>query len=162
MVRSTLRLVHLIEDSLLISLLIGMIVLASGQIFLRNFFDIGFTWIDPLLRVMVMWTGLIGATVASRDNKHIRIDLIGRYLPRRTNLVLQIFVGLFVSFICMVIGWFAARWVWMDFEDAFPAFAGIPGWWLEIIIPIAFALIAIRYLIHSVVWARMLFSGQET
>lgn len=161
MVRTTLRLIHLIEDSLLISLLIGMIVLASGQIFLRNFFDIGFIWIDPLLRVMVMWTGLIGATVASRDNKHIRIDLIGRYLPRRTNLVLQIFVGLFVAFVCIVIGWSAGQWVWMDFKDAFPAFAGIPGWWLEIIIPIAFALIAIRYLAHSVIWTRMLFADQE-
>ena len=74
---------------MLISLLISMILLSSGQIVLRNFFDIGIIWIDPLLRVLVLWTALVGATVASRENKHIRIDLLSRYFERNTLRLIQ-------------------------------------------------------------------------
>ena len=54
MLSQLLRFIHLLEDTLLITLLVSMMVLASGQIILRNFFDQGFLWIDPLLRVLVL------------------------------------------------------------------------------------------------------------
>ena len=148
---------------LLIGLLIGMILLASGQIMLRNFFDTGFVWIDPLLRVLVLWSGLIGATVASRDNKHIRIDLLSRYFHKRIHLGLQVLVGLFTSIVCIIIAWYGAKWVQMDYQDQLLAFANLPSWVLELIIPLAFALIALRYLTHSLRWLIMLlnFKDQE-
>jgi TRAP-type C4-dicarboxylate transport system permease small subunit len=143
---------QLIEDSLLIVLLISMVLLANGQIVLRNFFDLGITWVDPLLRVLVLWSGLIGATVASRDNKHIRIDLISHFFKKRIHLVLQAFVGLFTAFICSLIAWHGARWVHMDYQDHLSAFAGLPAWLLEVIIPLAFGLIAVRYLTNGSAW----------
>ncbi len=147
--------IHLLEDSLLISLLISLIVLSSGQILLRNFFDFGIIWIDPLLRVLVLWAGLIGATVASRDNKHIRIDLISHFFSTRLHLLIQSFVGLFTTAICGLIAWHGSRWVQQDYQDQLTSFADLPSWALEIIIPLAFGLIAIRYLIHSLCWIRM-------
>ncbi|TNF86538.1 MAG: TRAP transporter small permease subunit, partial [Gammaproteobacteria bacterium] len=80
---------HRAEDALLVILLTAMIVLACTQILLRNFFDSGIVWIDPLLRVMVLWIGLVGATVATRHNKHIRIDLLSRYFERNTHSLIQ-------------------------------------------------------------------------
>jgi TRAP-type C4-dicarboxylate transport system permease small subunit len=58
-----------------------MISLAFAQIVLRNGFDGGIVWADSLLRIMVLWIALIGAVVASRDQRHINIDLISRFLP---------------------------------------------------------------------------------
>ena len=155
------RLIHIFEDSLLISLLISMIVLASGQIALRNFFDMGLVWIDPLLRVLVLWTGLIGATVASRDNKHIRIDLISHFFNKRIHLLIQTMVGIFTTFICGVVAWHGARWVHMDFTDKLLGFSDLPAWTLEIIIPIAFGLIALRYLNHSICWCGMFINFEQ-
>lgn len=132
-----------------------MIVLASGQIALRNFFDMGFIWIDPLLRVLVLWTGLIGATVASRDNKHIRIDLLSTVFNKRFHMLLQSLVALFTTLVCSIIAWHGARWVLMDYQDNLTAFAGLPAWILEIIIPLAFGLIALRYFILGINWFRM-------
>jgi TRAP-type C4-dicarboxylate transport system permease small subunit len=152
LIRSLLHLVHRFEDALLILLLIGMVLLASSQILMRNLFDGGFLWIDPLLRLLVLWTGLVGATVASRDNRHIRIDLLSRILPKKVHLVIQFMVGLFTAFVCGVIAWHGARWVRLDYEDGLLGFHGLPAWLLEIIIPIAFGLIALRYLIHSIDW----------
>ncbi len=153
------KLTHLLEDSLLMLLLGSMIVLASGQIILRNFFDFGFIWIDPLLRLLVLWTGLIGATVASRDNKHIRIDLLSRYLSKDVHLFIQFLVGLFTSFICTIIAWHGASWVLLDYQDNLLGFQDLPAWIMESIIPLAFGLIALRYLTHSVTWFIMCFNS---
>jgi tripartite ATP-independent transporter DctM subunit len=64
---------HRAEDALLVVLLSTMIVLAGTQIILRNFLDSGFVWIDPLLRVLVLWLGLLGASVTCRAGQ--RLDL---------------------------------------------------------------------------------------
>ena len=53
------------EDGVLAVLLGGMILLATLQIGLRNFADTGFIWADPLLRIMVLWLGLVGAVAAT-------------------------------------------------------------------------------------------------
>ena len=139
-----------------------MILLSSGEIVLRNFFDHGIIWIDPLLRVLVLWAGLIGATVASRDNKHIRIDLISRLFSKRVHLFIQIFIGLFTASVCGVIAWHGARWVLQDYRDSLTAFQGLPSWALEIIIPLAFGLIALRYLLHSFCWLGMFMRYDES
>ena len=75
-----LNVVYRIEDGILVALLALMIALAAVQIFLRNFFGAGIIWGDVLVRVLVLWIGLIGAMIATRQNKHISIDLVARFL----------------------------------------------------------------------------------
>ncbi len=144
---------HRAEDALLVFLLSSMIFIAALQILLRNFFDAGIVWADPLLRVGVLWLGMIGATVATRHNKHIRIDLLSKLFDRNTHRLIQSVVGQISAWTCLVIAWFGMHWIRLDYEDGFTAFAGIPAWMLEIIIPIAFGLIGLRYFIMSCGWA---------
>ena len=66
----------LAEDTLLVLILSAMILLAAGQIILRNFLDIGFIWGDELLRMLVLWLAVAGALAASRSDKHISIDVL--------------------------------------------------------------------------------------
>lgn len=58
-IQRVLYVVHRLEDSILVALLLAMIVLAVTQIALRNGFDTGITWADALLRVMVLWIALL-------------------------------------------------------------------------------------------------------
>jgi len=146
---------HRAEDALLVALLGLMIVLASTQILLRNFFDSGFVWIDPILRVLVLWLGLIGATVATRDNKHIRIDLLSQIFKRNTHRLIQSLVGQICAWTCLVIAWHGMKWIQLDYVDGLISFAGIPAWMLEIIVPLSFALIGLRYFIMSVCWLKL-------
>ena len=141
--------VYRVEDTLLVVLLSAMIMLAASQIVLRNFFEFGFVWADPLLRVMVLWLGLIGATVASRGNKHIKIDLLSHYFHSTSNLLIQAVVSMFTAGVCLIIAWHGAHWIRLDYIDNMTGFAGIPAWVLEIIIPLSFALIGIRYCLIS-------------
>jgi len=146
---------HRVEDALLVLLLSMMILLASMQILLRNLFEFGFIWVDPLLRVMVLWLGLIGATVATRYDKHIRIDLLTQAFSRSAHRLVQFFVGQFSAWICLLIAWYGAGWIRLDIEDGMIAFAGIPAWTLEIIVPISFALIGIRFFLKSIFWLNL-------
>ena len=147
--------VHRVENTLLVVLLSTMIVLASLQIVLRNFFDFGLVWADPLLRVMVLWLGLIGATVASRGNKHIKIDLLTRYFRRTSNLLIQAVVSMFTAVVCTIIAWHGAHWIRLEYLDGMIGLSGIPAWMFEIIIPITFALIGIRYFLFSIRWGSL-------
>ena len=147
--------VHRFEDILLVVLLSSMILLASTQIMLRNLFDFGFVWADPLLRIMVLWLGMIGATVASRDNRHIHIDLVSHFFSKTSYLLVQTLVGQFTSWVCLLVAWYGAHWVRLDFVDGLTGILGIPAWALEIIIPITFALIGIRYFLFSLRWGSL-------
>lgn len=153
--QALIRQVHRVEDALLVALLTTMIVLASTNILLRNFFDSGFVWIDPILRVMVLWLGLIGATVATRNNKHIRIDLLSKFFDRNTHRLIQSIVGQVSAWTCLLVAWHGFKWIHLDYQDGLTSFAGIPAWMLEIVIPATFALIGLRYLIMSFCWAQL-------
>ncbi len=63
-----LRIIHGFEDGLLALMVAAMIFLAGSQILLRNLFDTGFAWADPVLRLLVLWVGLLGALAASRTD----------------------------------------------------------------------------------------------
>ena len=94
---------HRAEDGLLALLLTLMIVLAGTQILMRNLFDSGFVWIDPLLRALVLWVGLVGATVATRHNKHIRIDLLSQYFRRNTVRLIEVVVSQVSAWTCLLV-----------------------------------------------------------
>ena len=71
------------ETALLVLVLGFMVVFAFLQVVLRNIFDEGILWGDILLRHLVLWVGFIGASLATREQKHINIDLFSRWLPEK-------------------------------------------------------------------------------
>ena len=135
-----------VEDGILVSLLTAMIGLAGTQIVLRNLWDTSIGWGDPLLRVTVMWVGLLGAMAASRDDNHITIDLVSRLLEDRAKSVTRSVTGLFSSVVCLALAWHGMRFVLFEREDQAMAFASVPAWMCELIIPVAFGIMALRFL----------------
>jgi TRAP-type C4-dicarboxylate transport system permease small subunit len=141
--------VHRIEDGIVALLLGAMIVLAGTQIVLRNVLAGGAGWIDPLLRVLVLWVGLLGAVAASRSDKHIAIDGAVRALPPRAHCLARGFTCAFTASVAGLIAVHSARFVAMDHAARVVAFAGVPAWVLELVLPVGFALIALRYLLRA-------------
>lgn len=138
-----------LENSLLVAFLAALILLAGGQILLRNVFETGFIWADELLRVLVLWVALLGAVAASRDNKHINVDVLSRLVPARFKPTLSFILYAFTALVCGVAAAFAGQFVYGEFQYDTPGLAGLPAWALEIILPLAFGLIAWRYLVFA-------------
>ena len=139
-----------IEDWALIGLLLVAIILAVLQIFLRNFFDSGIVWADVFLRIIVLWIGMFGAMYASRNNEHINIELGIKYLSDKVKPYVQAVVFLFTAIICAIVAWYSVDFVLLEYQDNAMAFAKVPVWFTEAIIPFAFISVSLRYLISTV------------
>jgi TRAP-type C4-dicarboxylate transport system permease small subunit len=139
---------HRLEDWLLSLLLLGMILLACLQIFLRNVFDSGFVWADSLLSIILMWLGLLGALAASRYDKHIAIDVLARWPSAQLQFLIKIVTSVFAASVCLIVAFYAAGFVLEEYKYGTTAVAGWPAWWFELVIPLAFALMGLRYMIQ--------------
>ena len=142
--------IRFIESGLLVLLLSSMILLAAYQVIARNFFDTGLLWGDALVRVLVLWVTFIGATIASRNDEHIRIDLLTRFTGERSSIWLDRFRSLFTAFIAGVFAWYSYEFVRLDYEDGIIAFGAVPAWVCELVMPLGAGLICLRYLIRAV------------
>ena len=139
-------LVH-VENWILVFTLFSMILIAVLQILLRNFFGFGIIWAETLVRVLVLWTALIGAMVATRQSKHINIDIITRYLAHNARSLSNALVNLFTAAVCLIVMYYSLIFVLLEREDGSLAFANVPNWLCESIIPIAFLIMGARYLV---------------
>lgn len=145
-----LRITHYLEDGLLVTLLAMMIGLAVSQILLRNFFSSGITWATPLLGILVLWIGLTGSIVASRKKNHISINVLSHYLSKKMALLAEIVVEFFTAIVSSIITYHSIRFVASEYDENIIVFESIPAWICELIIPVAFAIIAVRYCAHAV------------
>ncbi|NOX37658.1 MAG: TRAP transporter small permease [Calditrichaeota bacterium] len=139
---------YLVENSLIVLILGTMVLLAFLQVVLRNFFSTGILWGDIFLRHLVLWVGFIGASLATREKKHINIDVLTRILPKRFVPLVQIVVDsitVIVAYVLMKAAW---RMVVFEKEGGSELFAGLPVWIFQLIIPIGFGLIGFRFLLH--------------
>ena len=137
-----------VENALLAILLSAILLIATGQILLRNLFSAGLPWADSLIRVLVLWLALVGAVIATRDNAHIGIDVLVRYIPGAARHWLQRFVNLFGAAVCAVIAWYSALLVWLEREDGLLAFAQVPVWLCQLVMPMAFAAMALHFVLQ--------------
>jgi TRAP-type C4-dicarboxylate transport system permease small subunit len=138
------------EDLLLVLLLAAMVVLAGAQIVLRNLFDSAILWADPLLRVSVLWVGMIGAMAATRDDKQISVDVASRYLPPRWRARLRVVTDLFTAGVAVVVARSAYRLMLDDRAAGMTAIASLPVWICEAILPVAYLLFAVQHVREGV------------
>lgn len=147
------------EDAVLVLVLTGMILLAAGQIIMRNFFSIGVIWGDELLRMLVLWIAVAGAVAASRGDKHINIAILDRFLPAWVKPPVKVVIHLFTSVVCGIITWHSLQFVQTSKEFGDLLLGSVPAWLLQLILPVGFGLICYRYALFAVKDTVQWFSG---
>jgi TRAP-type C4-dicarboxylate transport system permease small subunit len=135
-----------LEEILLDSFLILMVFLGLLQIIFRNILSIGLYWIDPLLRHLVLWVALLGASAATRENRHISIDLFSDRLGPRSRPIIQVCIYCFSAAICLIFVLPSIQFVVSEYEVSKPLAFGIPIWVSQSIIPVMLTIIGLRFL----------------
>ncbi len=138
-----------IENVILIVMLLTMIFLAFLQVVLRNFFSTSIFWGDTLLHHLVLWVAFIGASLATKENRHINIDALSRLLSKTAKRITTILVNLFAATVCFFLMRAAITFIKSEREAASTLFAEIPTWIFQIIIAIGFGLMMLRFIIHA-------------
>jgi TRAP-type C4-dicarboxylate transport system permease small subunit len=96
---------------------------------------------------MVLWAGLFGAAVATKQGKHITIDIISHMLPEQYQSWLQALLNLFATGVSTTLTYAAIIFVRDEATYGGRALLDIPSWGLNLIFPLAFGIISFRFLI---------------
>ena len=140
--------VNTLENWLIAALALALMLLAGVQIVLR-LLDHGLIWLDPLLRVLVVWVALLGAVAAARSDKHISLDVVGKLLHGKALRVARVFAFGFASVMSLVMLRASLGLIELDRESATTLFGSVPAWWAELILPIAFTLLSLRFALRA-------------
>jgi TRAP-type C4-dicarboxylate transport system permease small subunit len=142
-----------LEEILLGAFLIFMVLLGFIQILFRNVLSVGLYWIDPLLRHSVLWVALLGASVATREDRHISIDLLSEKLGFKSRAFLQGGINLFAAVICLILVRPSIRFVQEEYAVGKILAFDIPNWVSQSVIPLMLAVLGLRFLGKT--WANL-------
>ena len=86
---------------------------------------------------------------AARTRRHIAIDALPRLLSPPWHRVAWSISQLATSVVCALLAWYG--WGMVGMERELPAWfvPGIPSWWPMLAVPLAFALMSLRFLIAA-------------
>ena len=151
--RQSILLLHRLEDGVLVMALLTMLGVALTQIVLRNLFDTGIAWADPFVRILILWVTMLGAMAATREQSHIAIDAVSRYLGPLPRRITQGVCALLAAAVCGVASWYTWEFMQFEREDGTIAFANVPVWMCQLILPLGFGVMAVRFVITLFVQA---------
>jgi TRAP-type C4-dicarboxylate transport system permease small subunit len=138
-----------IETVLLVFFLSVMVVLAFGQVVLRNVFGTGVLWADPLVRQMVLWSGFLGAALATREDRHISVDAFTKFLSPGTKSLVKIVTSVAAAVAALFLAMAAWGFLQEEKTSGGEMFLGIPSWVGLLIVPAGYAVIMIHFLITA-------------
>ena len=138
-----------LELGIVIILLSTMIIFAFLQVVLRNIFSTGIEWVEIFLRHDVLWLGFLGGTLATSNQRHIKIDAVSHLISKRNQAILHFITNLFAASICILLTQASIKFVGSEIEMKSIVFDGIPAWYVELIIPVGFALHSIHFLFRT-------------
>ncbi len=143
----------IVEKTVLVGLLCSLIVLSFGQVVARNFFSIGFIWVDQVLQLELLWIAFIGAALATEYNQHIKIDFLASIIrsdfPKK---IIGTGAHLFAFIICCLL--FIVSLAYMHavgFDSTSTIIHGVPDWSFRCIIPYCFLMMLIRSVINIMI-----------
>ena len=136
-----------LEEWILIIVVMTMVLFAFLQVVLRNVLSEGIMGGDIILRHLVLWVGFIGASLATRTERHINIDVFTRFLKGWAKLASGIIVYLFSALTGYFLTSASISFVLMEREFKTVLFGSVQSWYFQVIIPVGFALITFRFLL---------------
>jgi TRAP-type C4-dicarboxylate transport system permease small subunit len=139
-----------LEQALVVLLLTGLLGLGLLQVIERNVLASGIFWADELLQHMVLWLGFLGASLATREHRHLSIDVLSHFLSRRWQLWLE----LLINTAALVMGTLLVQAAWGLVRSEYTAGTvltfGVPAWLAQSVIPLGFGAITLRFALRLV------------
>jgi TRAP-type C4-dicarboxylate transport system permease small subunit len=134
-----------LERALVVLLLTGLLGLGLLQVIERNVLASGIFWADELLQHIVLWLGFLGASLATREHRHLSIDVLSHVLPVRLQVWLELLVNIVAFVLCMLLVQAAWGLVRSEYTAGTMLTFGVPAWLAQSIIPLGFGAITLRF-----------------
>ncbi len=121
-----------------------MALLPLAEIAVRRLFGVGVPGSQPFVQHLTLWLGFLGAALAARDGKLLALAT-GELLPAgRARRAAAVFVGAVGAAVAALLA--RASWdlVRIEREAGSVVAVGLPTWAAQFVLPLSFALIAVR------------------
>ncbi|MBI4576228.1 MAG: TRAP transporter small permease subunit [Planctomycetes bacterium] len=153
--------VALLERGLLVGLVASLVLLSAAQVVARQLLP---DWLPLFLRHEVLWIGLVGASLATREGSHITVDVVAKLLRGPAARRLEVVTGFAAYGGCLYLA--QAAWAWQaDKAARSHVLFRVEGLgldvleaWATVVIPAALSIMAFRFALR--VWARVAFEGE--
>lgn len=151
-----------VERSAVVLLLTALVGLGLLQIVLRNLLASGLFWADGLLRHIVLWLGFLGASLATRERRHLSIDALMRALPVRGRPWLTLLTELVAAMICALLTRDALTLVRYEYTAGTVLASGVATWLAQSIIPLGFFTMTLRFTLRALATLLQIVRGQPS
>lgn len=138
----------MIAAVLLVTLLTVMLFMGFTQVMLRNLFSTSILWGDVFLRHVVLWVAFLGAIVATGEKRHITIDALTKVLSDKGKKIAGIITGIASVVVCYFLTDASYRFLVDEIEFGGTLMLDIPRWIFQLIIPLGFGLMMLRFSIR--------------
>ena len=138
-----------IEDYLIVLLLSLVILVSLTQIGMRLFFNSSIIWGDEFIKIIILWLAMIASVSASRSNRHLKIDLIDKFISNKISHFPKIISKLFVSIVCGVVTWHSILYIHLTITFDETVLNGFPAWIAYAIVPLSFFMMSYRYFFQA-------------
>jgi C4-dicarboxylate transporter, DctM subunit len=148
------------EDAVAATALAAMVVLPVLEIALRRGAGVGIPGAGPIVQHLVLWVGFLGGAIAAREGRLLALatgGFVPEGAPRRAA---AIFTAAVASGTAIVLAAGAVELIRSERETGSILGAGIPTWVAQLVLPVGFALIAVRLVWRSSArWSGRLFAS---
>jgi TRAP-type C4-dicarboxylate transport system permease small subunit len=149
-----------IEGWLIVLMLWLMVLLTFVQVGLRSLYTYGhfqwantmlgqIDWAGPLASLLVLWLTFLGASLLTRDGKHINIDIFSSILPERWLPARQVLLASVCTVISAIMVKVCVDYLRMEMAFGETTLFNIPAWPGQVILPAGFALLCFHFLIKA-------------
>jgi TRAP-type C4-dicarboxylate transport system permease small subunit len=116
-------------------------------------FPEGLTWAQPLGLVLTLWVAYLGASMATKENLHLRVEAVQHAMSERLQRLTGLLSGLLTAGFCLVLAYIGYRYVMVRYDewdqsgglgslhDGLP----IPYFASFLVVPLAYVLMAVRF-----------------
>jgi C4-dicarboxylate transporter DctM subunit len=137
-------------ENVVVSLALGvMVILPLAEAGLRRTFHLSIPACTSIVQHMVLIVGMLGGAIAARENRLISLSNFGERFSGLLKNIARVFTGGVSAVICGFLGLAALQFVQSEREAGTTLVSRIPLWFVECVLPIGFAVIALRVLWHS-------------
>ena len=138
------------ENAVVSVALFVMVLIPLAESFLRRIFHVGIPASTAIVQHMVLVVGMLGGAIAAREGRLLSLSTLGETAVRGPlKNVLRIFTSSVSATITAFLALASWQFVLTEREAGEILVYGVPLWVVELVLPIGFAVIAIRILLHT-------------
>ena len=134
------------EDGLAVAAFLGMGFLPVLELALRGAFGTGVPGSFGYVQHLTLWVAFLGALIASRARRHITLFHGISILPERFHAPSEAIIAGVSGAVATGLCWAAIQFVRAEMESSQRLGGWLPVWAAELILPIAFGVMAVRFL----------------